>query len=140
MLSLSIYNKLQFNFYKVAVPIIALLMLGCSNPTIYITGDEKAIGAAIFVDGEKVGLMTEHIYRGSDVNSEIVAEREEELQKELGIRRGDKFSGINITVPRGEHKVMVVGKDDRKLETTILVKGGEMYGEVNFKEMTIAIE
>ena len=121
MLSLSIYNKLQLNFYQIAVPIIALLMLGCSNPTIYLSGDEKAIGAEIFVDGEKVGLMTEHIYRGADVNSEIVAEREEKIRKELGIRSGDKFSGTTITVLRGEHKVTVVGKDDRKMETNILV-------------------
>ena len=134
-------EKSQSRFTSAIIVVCILLFaVGCSEPTIYISGDENAIGTEVYVDGEKIGLMNEYIYAGSDSKNEIIVNRERELLEKAQLKKGQKSSGITIKLPRGKYNVQFVTKDGKILETEIIVKGGEMYGIVNFEKMQITID
>lgn len=115
--------------------LVILFSGGCLKSSLYISGDKKAIDAAIYVDGQKVGLMEKRVYVGSTSNDPIVVEREKKEQQRLGIRPGDIFSGAEIQVPNGKHELMFI-KEDKQLRKEIKIQG-ENYIAVDFEKMVI---
>lgn len=135
------HKKLIWGFANTVFIVCTLFFsMGCSDPDIYISGDEYAIGAEVYIDGKKIGLMNEHVYIGSDRKDEIIVNREREMLKNLQLKKGQKSSGITIKLPKGVYDIQCVAKDGKKLETRLHVKGGPMYGSVDFTKMRINIE
>lgn len=150
-----------------ALCLVSILVTGCTDDRegmktarLYITGDAKSVGAEIFVDGEKVGVMEKRVYSGP-MPSEEKAEKQRESQKRLGIKPtepmkpGDVFAvgvdikikkgekdpeyGIynDIRIPLGKHEILFVGRDGKHLKRSIEVKG-ESYINVDFEKLAIA--
>lgn len=82
---------------------------GCNMSKLYITGDEEAIGAEVTIDGKKMGIMEE----------------------------GPKSGALLILkIPSGEHDILIISKDGKKLKTSFTIKG-ENYLGVDFANMTV---
>jgi hypothetical protein len=123
----------------ITIGIILFVLLGgcgCAKPTLYISGDSQAVGAEIYVDGQKVGTMEKYVYVGSTSKDLVVVEREKNLQQRLGIKPGDIFSGTEISIPTGKHEIMFVNKKGKHLKKDIVIQG-ESYIAVDFAKMII---
>jgi hypothetical protein len=108
-----------------------LLVASCSKSALYISGDEEAIGAEIYVDGEKIGHLEKRVYAGSTSKNPTVVEREKGLQERLEIKPGDEFAGAEIRVPSGKHKILFVSEAGKRLQKEIRIQG-EQYIAVDF--------
>ena len=96
------------------------LLFSCSfEPTLYIAGDSQAIGAEIYVDGQKVGIMNKSVYEGSTSKDPLIIEREKKLQDKSGIKPGDIFSAAEINISPGRHEIMFRNKDGKVLKNTL---------------------
>ncbi len=94
--------------------ITLILLLGCSSPNVYINGEEKAVGAKIYVDGEFKGEMEEWIHPKSKKISSMTV----------------------IEVSNGEHMFTIINKEGKILEIKVNVRG-EAYISLGFDEMII---
>ena len=92
--------------------IVGLILIGCSEripgSKLYITGDSHAVGAEIYLDGERVGVMERRIYAGPSAPDDELRARSE-MQRRLGLasaspmKPGDEFSvGVDLRVARGD--------------------------------------
>lgn len=117
---------------------MVMLLLGCSNGTLYISGDSESVGAEVLIDGRKVGVMEKHVYVGSTSKNPVVVKREQKNSFMPGyrIKKGSVFSSAHIKVPNGEHELTVVGVDGRRLKKRFKIRG-ENYLNVSFEKMTI---
>jgi hypothetical protein len=126
------------NLLKTSLLVLTMMSLCCcaSVATLYVSGDAKAIGAQIYVDGKQAGVMEKIIYRGVTSNDPVVAEREKKLQKQLGIGPGDLFSSAQVNVTRGKHHIVFVSKAGDRLEKDFSIDF-ENYVRIQFSDLTI---
>jgi hypothetical protein len=122
---------------------------------LYITGDSHAVGAEIYLDGERVGVMERRIYSGPPPTEGELRARAEG-QRRLGwaatppMKPGDVFaegvaggdkpggSGVydQVRARPGSHEIAFVHRDGRRLVKRIEVRD-EVYIGVSFSEMRI---
>src|SRR5207248_404978 len=148
---------------RIALPllsIVSLIFMGCSDrmpgSKLYITGASDAVGAEIYLDGERVGVMERRIYSGPPPTEDELKARAEG-QRRLGLaatapmKPGDVFAegvagGDKQTSPgvydqvrarRGSHEIAFVHRDGRRLVKRIEVRD-EVYIGISFSEMRIA--
>jgi hypothetical protein len=112
-----------------------LLVCGCSKSTLYISGDVQAVGAEIYVDGKKVGVMEKKTYVGSTSKDPLILGRENKMQQLLGIKSGDIFSGAEIKIASGKHEIMFTN-EGKSLKKDINIQG-ENFISINFSKMVI---
>lgn len=151
---------------KVLVAVVIILLIGCNineewekGPRLYIGGDSQSVGAFIYIDGQKVGVMKKEIYTGPKPSEEDIR-KHHEMQRRLGIKPtnptmpGDIFAvGIDIRIAKGErkpdygiyedirasmgeHELLFINKEGKRLKKKIKVQG-ENYLYVSFKRMVI---
>lgn len=149
-----------------AVTVIIILLTGCSSneewkkgPELHINGDSQSIGAYIYIDGQKVGVMKKEVYTGPKPNEEDI-KKHHELQKRLGITPtnpivpGDVFAvGIDLRIAEGKkkpeygilkdirasmgkHEILFLNKEGKRLTKEIKVQS-ENYLRVDFGKMFI---
>jgi hypothetical protein len=128
--------KLKFKEALVISFLALLLVASCSRSSLYISGDEEAIGAEIYVDGEEVGYLEKRVYSGTTSKNSTVVKREKRLQELLEIRSGDEFAGAEIKVPAGKYKIMFISKAGKRVQKEIRIQG-EQYIAVDFEKMVI---
>jgi hypothetical protein len=124
--------KRTFIFYLV----LSLFLGGCLKSSLFISGNEKAINAEIYVDGHNFGLMEKRVYVGSVSRDPVVVEREKKEQQRLRIKPGDIFSGAEIKISSGRHEIMIMNKEGDQLKKEINIQG-ETYITVDFDKMII---
>jgi len=113
---------------------LALLLPGCRGSSrLFISGDAEAAGAEIYVDGTRVGVMTDRVYVGSTSDNPAVVKREEELRRRLGVARGDHFSTAEIQLKAGRHQLLLISPTGKRLQLDIDA-GREVYVDINFRE------
>jgi len=146
--------------------VVSILLFGCleknertKGSRLYITGDSESIGADIFIDGNKVGIMEKYVYAGPQLSTEEI-KKQHEVQQRLGMKPtnppkpGDVFAvgvdlrissskkkpeyGIysDIRVPLGKHEIMFINREGGKLKKKIKIQG-ENYIAVDFGKMNI---
>lgn len=115
---------------------IVMLLTGCGKGTLYISGDSQSVGAEIFIDGQKVGIMEKGVYQGSTSKDPVVVERHAKLMQELGIKTGDVYAGADIKIPSGEHELKLVNVGGKQLTKRFKIRG-ENYLNVSFEKMII---
>jgi len=151
---------------RILACILGMVAMGCSRngdwargPILHITGDEQSVGAEIFVDGEKIGVMQRQVYAGPELSEEEL-KKQHEAQRRLGIqpsrsmKPGDVFAvavDIRIAkgekqpeygvqsfprVPLGKHEILFVGPKGQQLRKHFDMKG-ETYMRVDFQKMVI---
>lgn len=149
-----------------AVAIVIILLSGCisneereKGPRLYITGDSQSVGADIYIDGQKVGVMVKEVYTGPKPTKEDI-KKQHEMQRRLGIKPtnppnpGDIFAvGIDLRIAEskkkpeygiykqirasmGTHEIMFINKEGKRLKKEIKVQS-ENYLGVNFEKMVI---
>lgn len=151
----------------VAIVIVTTILLyGCTGneergkgPRLFISGDEQSIGADVYIDGQKVGVMVKGVYSGPKPSEEDI-KNWQETQRRFGIKPtmpsnpGDiGADGIDlriatgertpdygiyrqIRVPMGEHELLVINKEGISLKKKIKVQS-ENYLYVDFERMVI---
>ncbi len=113
-----------------------MLLFGCGKSTLYISGDSQSVGAEIYIDDQKVGIMEKGVYQGSTSKDPVVVERHAKLMQELGIKAGDVYAGADIKIPSGEHELKLVSVDGKHLSKRFKIRG-ENYLNVSFEKMLI---
>ncbi|MEW5807279.1 MAG: hypothetical protein AB1756_08050, partial [Acidobacteriota bacterium] len=119
---------------------IILILCSCCfiQPMLYLSGDSEAVGAEIYIDGKKAGIMKKIIYPGwHKSRNPIIRERELRFQKESGIKPGDVFSNAQMKITYGKHTIEVISKNGKILKKEFITRPGENIIHVNFKDMTI---
>lgn len=150
----------------VGVTVVIILLTGCSSneewekgPRLYIDGDGQSVGAEIYLDGQKVGIMIKRVYAGPKPSEEEIR-KHHELQQRLGInptdppKPGDIFAeGIDLRIAEGKkkpeygiykqirasmgkHELVVINKEGKRLTKEIKVQS-ENYLHVDFGRMVI---
>jgi hypothetical protein len=149
--------RLVFIAFLLVVPVfIAFLLLDSrvQENNLPIWGGLEAIGAEIFLDGKKVGVMEQQVYEGpTPTESEVNRHREERRPRPL--RPGDLYStAVSLTVFKGEHarakydwegipvsfgkhEIAIVTKDGKRLAKQIVVDRERLYMSIDFNNMTI---
>ncbi len=148
------------------VIITTILLLGCiSNEEwkkgnrLFISGDEQAVGADIYIDGQKVGVMVKGVYAGPKPSKEDI-KKQHEMQRRFGIKPtkppypGDvSADGIDLRIAKGErkpeygiykqirasmgrHEILFISKEGKRLKKEIKVQS-ENYLRVDFGKMVI---
>lgn len=146
--------------------LINLLLAGCvrneeamQGSRLYISGDSQSVGADIYIDGKKVGVMKKRIYSGPDLTEEEI-KKQHESQRRFGVepisplKPGDVYAvGIDIRIINGErepeygvysdirvtngkHEISFIDKEGKRLAKQIEIKG-ENYVAVDFSKMAI---
>ena len=137
------------NGLMVTLCLIFIFFVGCQNSEksrgssrLYINGDAKSVGASIYIDGKKVGIMEKRVYSGSDSSA-------------VGMKKGDVFAiGVDIRITNkekkpeygiynqirvlnGKHEILFLNvKENKHLKKTIDIHS-EGYIAVDFEKMTI---
>jgi hypothetical protein len=145
---------------------VSILFSGClekdarmKGSRLYITGDSQAIGADIFIDGKKVGIMEKYVYAGPQPSAEEI-KKQHEAQQRLGMKLtnppkpGDVFAvGVDLRISSGEkkpeygiysdirvslgkHELLFINKEGKQLKKEIKIQG-ENYIAVDFEKMVI---
>jgi len=92
--------------------LITVLLGGCSyDPILYVSGSSETIGAEVYIDGQKVGV----------------------LEKQARPKPEEVFALAKIKVSRGKHKLTVVNNKGKKL-TTEFEMSGSNYITVDFED------
>ena len=86
------------------------------GPTCLLSGDDKSVGAIIYVNGKEAGKMEEMLNRHYDPPR--------------------PYAATDLSIKRGEHDLRLIGKDGEILEKRILVKN-KCYITVRFSTMEI---
>jgi len=130
--------------------IIFVCIFACSSISkfnVFISGDEQAADARIYVDGILVGVMQKKIYHrtfkaDNELNSlqELEHEKYYSIGVDIGVLEGKRASkyGVynNIRLPAKWHSIKFEKEDGRSISKKIYIKG-ETYLDVNFKKMEI---
>lgn len=113
--------------------LVLLLFAGCELDTkISLSGGEQGVGAEVFIDGKKIGLLEKHVHRIPE------SEGGRQTDRELGIKPGDIYSGtiFKIKISDGEHELTVVSKDGKRISKKIQITG-KNYFHADFDKMII---
>ena len=116
--------------------VIGVLSSGCGMGTLYISGDEDAVGAEIFIDGQKKGSMEKGVYERTFSSDPVLAERQRKEDESLGIRQGQVYATASIWVSNGEHELMLISVNGKRLSKRFQMRG-ENYMNVSFGKMII---
>jgi hypothetical protein len=135
------------------------MLIGCSDRApgskLYITGDSQSVGAEIYLDGKRVGVMERRIYSGPPPTEGELRTRAEG-QHRLGLattppmKPGDVFavgiaerersagSGVydQVRSRPGSHEIAFVHRDGRRVVKRIEVRD-EVHIDVSLTEMRI---
>ncbi len=126
---------------KKLLAILSLTVLtfsGCSSSVwILISGDSEAVGAEIFIDDQKVGVMAKHVADGSGYKEFLVLDGDTIRRESTGLKPGHIFSSAEIEAPPGKHKFSFVNRDGKRLGKEIIIERGEHYWYVSFENMKI---
>lgn len=145
---------------------VTILLAGCNNneewkkgPRLYIGGNSQSVGAFIYIDGQKVGVMVKHVYSGPNPSEEDI-KKWQETQRRFGIKPtvppkpGDIYAaGIDLRIVEGKkkpdygiykdirasmgrHEILFISKEGKRLKKEIKVQG-ENYLHVDFERMII---
>lgn len=116
--------------------IVAMLLAACGKSTLHISGDSRSVGAEIFIDGRKVGVMEKRVYEGSTSKDPVVVEREKKLMQDLAIKPGDVRAGAMIKIAAGEYELKLLSVEGKELTKRFKIRG-ENYLIVSFERMII---
>jgi hypothetical protein len=101
--------------FFMAFCLISTLLVGCrEGAMLYISGDSKAVGADVYIDGQLVGIM----------------------EKVTDSETGHIGAGAEMRLLGGKHKVKIVNKEGKELTIEIEMKGPN-YIHVKFEKMII---
>lgn len=144
--------------------LVFILVAGCAREEnegsrLYISGDSQSVGADVYVDGQKIGIMKKHVYSGPKPTEEEIKKQHEGQQRlgieptnppepgdvsavcvDIRINNGEKkpeygvYSGIRV--PDGKHEIKFINKTGKILKKELNIQG-ENYIVVDFGKMTI---
>jgi len=139
---------------------VSPIAVGCSDripgSKLYIVGDSRAVGAEIYLDGERIGVMERRIYSAPRSSKQDELAAHAEARQRLGLaampplKPGDVFAeGVGdaakqagarvydqVRAGPGPHELAFVHRDGRRLVKRIEVRS-EVYIGVDFSEMRI---
>ena len=136
--------------------LIALLLGGCQaqENSLPIWGGPEAVDAEIFIDGKKVGVMEQQVYKGPPPSKEEMKRSRDEGRPppprpgdiystavDLRVLTGEleraKYSWEGVPVLVGKHEIMIVTKEGKRLVKQIEVGHERLYMSIDFNQMTI---
>lgn len=133
---------------------ISLVACRAQESNLPIWGGPEAVGAEIFIDGKKVGVMEQQVYQGPPPSEEEIKRRRDE-RRSPPLRPGDiystavdlrvldgaleraNYSWEGVPVPVGKHEIMIVSKEGKRLVKMIEVGNERLYMSIDFNQMTI---
>ncbi len=113
--------------------LVAMLLSGCGKSTLDIAGDSQSVGAEIFIDGQKVGVMEKLVVVGLKSKN---PDEDKKLNQRFGIKPGEVRAHAFVEVPSGEYEIAFVSVEGKQLKKRFKIRG-ENYLNVSFEKMTI---
>lgn len=139
-----------------ALALIAFLFVGCraEENSLPIWGGPEAVGAEIFLDGKKVGVMEQQVYQGPPPSEDEIKRSQKERRPPpprpsdiystavaIRVLNGEleraKYSWEGVRVPIGKHEILIVTKEGKRLAKQIDVGHERLYMSIDFNQMTI---
>lgn len=128
--------------WLVVLYVFSSLLFGCVSKeeimrgsVVHITGDAQSVGADIYIDGQKVGVMEKRVFTDPQRKGEIFA-----YGVDIRIVTGEKKPeyGLlkDIRISSGKHEILFINKEGKRLKKEIIVQN-ENYIHVDFEKMII---